>query len=190
MKLDMINFLSFGAKMSTFTYIPVFAQNLGISNIEIGLIAAASSLSLFFSSFLFGRASDRIGRKFFLLAGLSLSTVSLFMLIFAEDFYSLLILDVIVGFCLGIFPASLIAFVHESKRDLSKFSSFGALGWTFGVLTAGSIAIYFGVSGVFVFSALLLLLAFLTVTSINFPKHHAIDVPRFPVQVIRKNIFL
>lgn len=190
MKPELINFLSLGAKMSTLTYVAVFANDLGVSDIEIGLIVAASSLSLFFSSFLFGRASDKTGRRFFLFVGLSSSAVSLFMLTLAEGFYSLLILDMIAGFCMGIYPASLIAFVHESKRDLSRFSSFGALGWTFGVLTAGSIAIYFGVTGVFTFGALLLLFSFLTVTSINFPKHHTIDVPRFPFQVIRKNIFL
>jgi len=51
MKPELINFLSLGAKMSTLTYVAVFANDLGVSDIEIGLIVAASSLSLFFFFF-------------------------------------------------------------------------------------------------------------------------------------------
>lgn len=190
MKPNLIRFLSFAAIMSSLTYVPILAKDLGLSELEIGLTVASYSLALFFSSFIFGRASDRTGRKFFLFVGLSSSAISFFILTIAQNFSSLLILRVIAGFCLGVYPASLIAYVHESNRDLSRFSSFGSLGWTFGLLAAGIIVTYFAVDGVFIFGGLLFLFSFLTVLSMDFPKHFALDVPKFPSPVIRKNLFL
>ena len=125
MKSNLIRFFTFAAIMSSWTYMSIFARGLGISDPEIGFIVAAYSLALFSSSFIFGRASDRYGRKLFLIVGLVLSSFTFFLQIFACDFLGLLLTRFLIGFCVGIFPASLIAHVHENKKDLSKFSSFG-----------------------------------------------------------------
>jgi MFS family permease len=190
MKPNLIRLFSFAAIMSYLTYLPLRARDLGLSAVEIGLVVAFYSLALFFSSFIFGRASDRTGRKIYLLLGLSSSAASFFSLILAQNFSTLLILTVFVGFCLGIHPASLIAYVHERKSDLSKFSSFGSLGWTFGLLAASGIATYYTINAVFIFGGMLFLLSFLTVFSMDFPKHIALEVPRFPSLVIRTNLSL
>ncbi|MCW3981407.1 MAG: MFS transporter [Candidatus Bathyarchaeota archaeon] len=190
LKPNLIRLLSFASIMSYLTYLPILAKDLGLSEIEIGLVVASYSLTLFFSSFIFGRASDRTGRKSYLLVGLSSSAIAFFMLTLAQDFSTLLILAVFVGFCLGIYPASLIAYVHERKRDLSRFSSFGSLGWTFGLLAASLIVTYFSINSMFIFGGVLFLSSFLTVLSMDFPKHIALEVPRFPSLVIRKNLSL
>ncbi len=188
MKPDLIRFLTFAAMMATWTYISIFARDLGMSDAEIGFIVASYSLALFLSSFIFGRASDKYGRKLFLLAGLVLSAIAFFVQTSAQDFLTLLITRVLVGFCLGIYPSSLIAYVHEKKKDMSKFSSFGSLGWAIGSFIAGSVAVYFTITGVFIFSSLLFFLAFLTASRIRFGRHTSIDVPKFPTKIIKKNL--
>jgi len=188
MKPNLIRFFTFAAMMASWTYMSIFARGLGISDTEIGFIVAFYSLASFLSSFVFGRASDKHGRKLFLLVGLILSAIAFFLQVFAQDFLALLIIRVSVGFCLGIYPASLIAYVHENKKDLSKFSSFGSLGWAFGSFISGSIAVYFMISGTFIFSSLLFFLAFLTALKMRFERHYSIDVPRFPVKIIKKNL--
>jgi DHA1 family quinolone resistance protein-like MFS transporter len=176
--------------MASWTYIPIFAKDLGASDTEIGLIVAFYSLALFLSSFIFGRASDNYGRKFFLLVGLALSMISFFMQIFAYDLISLLLMRILAGFCIGIFPPSLIAYIHENRKDLSKFTSFGSLGWALGAIIAGGIAIYFTIIGVFIFSSFLFFLAFLVSLKMKFAKHDSINVPTFPVKIIKKNLSL
>jgi MFS family permease len=188
MKPDLIRFLTFAAMMASWTYISIFASDLGMSNTEIGFIVASYSLALFLSSFVFGRASDKYGRKLFLLVGLILSAIAFFLQISAQDFLTLLVTRVLVGFCLGIYPASLIAYAHEKKKDMSKFSSFGSLGWALGSFIAGSVAVYFTIKGVFIFSSLLFFLAFLTASRISFGGYVSIDVPKFPTKIIKKNL--
>ena len=190
MKPNLIRFLAFAAMMASWVYLPIFASDLGISDAEIGFIVAFYSVALFLSSFVFGRASDKYGRKLFLLVGLVLSAIVFFLQIFAQDFLTLLIIRVLVGFCLGIYPASLIAYVHENKKDLPKFSSFGSLGWAFGSFISGLIAVYFAVRAIFIFSSLLFFLAFLTALKMRFGRHDSIYVPKFPVKIIRKNLQL
>jgi len=188
MKPNLVRFLTFAAMMASWVYMPIFASDLGISDTEIGFMVAFYSLASFLSSFVFGRASDKYGRKLFLLVGLVLSAIAFFLQVFTQGFLTLLIIRVSLGFCLGIYPASLIAYVHENKKDLSKFSSFGSLGWAFGSFISGSIAVYFMVRSIFIFSSLLFFLAFLTSLKMRFGRHDSIDVPKFPVKIIKKNL--
>jgi len=187
-KPDLIRFFTFAAIMATWSYVSIFARSLEIPDTEIGFIIAFYSVALFLSSFVFGRASDKYGRKLFLLVGLVLSGVAFFLQIFVQDFLGLLMIRVLVGFCLGMYPSSLVAYVHEKKEDLSKFSSFGSLGWAFGSFVAGSLAVYFSVRSIFVFSSLLFLLAFLMASTMSFGGHSSIDIPKFPIKIMRKNL--
>jgi MFS family permease len=188
MKSNLIRFLTFAAIMSSWTFMSIFARGLGISDPEIAFIVATYSLALFLSSFIFGRASDRYGRKLFLIVGLVLSSFAFFLQIFARNFSDLLLTRVLAGFCVGIFPASLIAYVHENKKDLSKFSSFGSMGWTLGLLMAGLIAFYLSIESVFAFSSLLFIPAFLVASKMRFGEHHSVNVPVFPIKIIKKNL--
>ena len=71
MKPNLIRFLTFAAMMASWTYISIFARDLGMSDTEIGFIVASYSLALFLSSFVFGRASNEYGRKSFLLVAVA-----------------------------------------------------------------------------------------------------------------------
>lgn len=185
---SLIRFLTFAAMMSSWLYIPLFAQGLGIPDVEIGYVVTSYALAFFISSLLFGRASDKYGRKPFLFAGLLLSSLTFSLQIFALGFMELLAIRALVGFCEAIHQSSLIAHAYERQKDLSKFLSFGSFGWASGSLISGVLASSFSIKNVFVFSSLLSFIAFVTASRLRFPKHISIDVPALPARILRKNL--
>jgi len=188
MKPKLIRFLTFAAWTATWTYIPLFAKEFGITDSGIGIMVALYSLALFSSSFIFGRASDRYGRRIFLLIGLLAAAIAFFLQIFAFDYISLLLVRILVGFCIGISPSALVAYVYERKQLIGRFASFGSLGQGIGALIAGIIASYFMIQGVFLFSSLFLLLSFFIALTLKPIKHKPLHVPRFPIKIIKKNL--
>lgn len=163
-------------------------EELGIGDTEIAIVAAIFAATMFISSYYFGRASDFYGRRIFLYIGLIACSITFFLQIFIWDFWSYLIFRVLTGICMGIFPAALIAYVHESKRKLGSFSSFGALGWLMGMIVSGVIAYYLFLRSVFIFSSLLFIIAFIIALKLPSIKHIPIEVPLFPKHIIKKNL--
>ena len=187
MKSSLIRFFTFATAMVSFAYLPIFARDLGISDVNIGIIVAFYSSALFFSSYIFGRTSDKYGRKLFILVGLIAAIISFFLQIFANDFTTLLLVRTLVGFCIGIYPSALVAYVYERKENLNRFASFGSLGWFFGLLISGIVAMYFTINGVFILSSLFSLISFLVALFLESKKHKPISVPFFPIKIIKKN---
>jgi MFS family permease len=194
MKSSVIQMLSSLALSASLLFIPNLAKDLGANDTEIGVIAAVYYVSVFLSSFLFGRASDVYNRKFLLRLGLGISVFTFFLQILTDPllfaFANPLLLAVaraLVGFSLGMFPAALTAHVYESGNLLGRFSSFGALGWAVGTFVAGLISLYWGI---FLLSSVCFLLAFLIsfkMTEVNSPR---LEVPFFPKKLLKKNWFV
>lgn len=193
MRQNVIQLLSNVAFFASYIFIPILAEELGASKSQIGIIVAVYGVAVFSSSYLFGRASDLYGRKFFLHLGLGVSSLTFFLQVLTDpsfvapfwaDPWLLAFARGLAGFSLGIFPPALIAYVYESGDLLGRFSSFGALGWAIGNFAAGLIAMYWGA---FILSSACLLLAFLvsfTMPTISTPR---LSVPFFPKSVIKKN---
>ncbi len=57
-------------------FLPIYAEQLGASNLEIGLVQSAFSITGIFTLLFVGRLSDRYGRKMFLLGGLAILGLS------------------------------------------------------------------------------------------------------------------
>jgi len=193
-KPSAIQMLSSLALSASLLFIPNLARDLGANDTEIGIIAAVYYISVFLSSFLFGRASDVYNRKFLLRLGLGISVITFFFQILTDPslfaFANPLLLTVargLVGFSLGMFPAALTAHVYESGHLLGRFSSFGALGWAVGTFIAGLISMYWGI---FLLSSGCFLLAFLIsfkMIEVNSPR---LEVPFFPKKLLKKNWFV
>jgi DHA1 family multidrug resistance protein-like MFS transporter len=66
-------------------FLPIYANTLGASSLEVGLIQAAFSITGIGTLLFVGRLSDRFGRKFFLSGGLSILAISSVGLMFASD---------------------------------------------------------------------------------------------------------
>jgi len=71
---------------------------------------------------------------------------------------------------------------------MGRFASFGALGWVIGSLSAGLIALYFAVKGVFILCSLFCLVGFLIALVLTERKHKPLHIPLFPVSIIKKNM--
>ena len=140
MKAHGIQFLSGASILATWIFVPKFAQDHGASDFQIGIIFIGYGIAIFISSITFGRMSDILGRRPFLLAGLLASALCFALQGLATDLYTLFVFRALAGFSAGVFPASLVAYVHEAKRKMGRFSSAGALGWGLGVLGAGIVA--------------------------------------------------
>jgi MFS family permease len=188
MKASTIQMLSSGALSASSLLIPNLARDqFGSGTAEIGLIVASYSAALFVSSYVFGRYSDVYGRKFVLKAGLLLSVSAALLQVFADSAVSLLVVRVFVGLCAGMYPSALLAHVYETDKKIGKFTSLGALGFGMGVLVAGFIAIWFNIDGIFLFSSLLMAIAFLVALRLPMKGETRLKVPLFPKQILKRN---
>jgi len=193
MKPNVITMLSHTALSASFLFIPNLAEGLGASKAQIGIIGATYGFAVFASSFVFGRASDVYGRRFFIHLGLGVSTLTFFLQVltdpsFVAPFWAnpglLALARGLAGFSVGMFPAALTSYVYESKAPLGRFTSFSSLGWAIGNFAAGLIAMYWGA---FVLSSACLLMALLV--SFTMPRSTGpnLRVPFFPWKLLKKN---
>ncbi|MFQ6107628.1 MAG: MFS transporter [Thermoplasmata archaeon] len=184
MKPQAIQFLSNMALFAALIFIPVYAEELGATDFEIGLIVGSFSLAVFASSYIFGRAADVRGRRRILQLGLGLSGIAALTQIVTPDWRFLLLSRVFVGFCAGIFPSALLAYAYDTGRPLGKFTSFGSLGWGIGSVLAGIIGVF---SLMFAFSSIIFFVCFVIALVLPSVKEVKISVPFFPIPIVRKN---
>jgi len=185
-----INFLTNAAVSASGIFIPLYASQLGSTAAQIGFIVAAFNGFSLFSSFLFGRAADVRGIRRILRAGLLLSgTVSLTQPL-AFDPWSLAASRALLGFCVGMYPAALLAYAKTADRLMGKFSSWGSLGWAFGNALAGVTAATFPGAywQVFALSSGAWFLAFFLTTGAPEEAPRGMRVPFFPKAVLRRNV--
>lgn len=202
---NIIQFLTFAAVMASMIFIPVLAsEELGASKFEVGMIFAGYGLAIFFSSYIFGRASDMHGRRIFIKLGLLAAAVFYFLQIFADSVLLLIILRILAGFGSGIFPAALTAYVYESKGRLGKFSAYGSLGWAFGSLITVVIALetfkavfeldFYNLINfynlIFISSSVMFFIAFLFSLRLRDTKITKLKIPFFPAELIKENFSL
>lgn len=90
----LISMLGFGIVVPL---LPIYADQLGASALEIGLINAGFSISLLAFLPFMGRLSDRIGRKVLLCSGLALLTIASICFIWAQTPLQLILVRLLQG---------------------------------------------------------------------------------------------
>ncbi len=158
LRLALMSFLFNLAMETSNAFVPLYAQSLGASNLEVGFIATAWGITYFLSSLVFGRQSDIHGRLVFMRYGLGLSVVAYLSQIFATNSITLLAARGFVGLSLGITTAATMAYTYENQKQIGRFTSYGSLGWLFGALVAAALRNY---GALFLVSAISSVLAFL-----------------------------
>jgi len=179
-----IQLLSYASLIMGLIVVPLFASDLGASYFEVGVIVAAYGFTIFFSSYIFGRASDIHGRRIILILGLVASSIAFFLQIFADSVTSLVLMRALVGFCAGIYPPALIAYVYEQKEGLGTFSAYGSLGWAIGSFLTGVVASY---NGVFLIGSLFFFAAFLVSLRMPEGEFKSVKIPLFPTELLMEN---
>lgn len=183
MRANILNFLTQTAIFSSLLFIPIFAKELGAKDFEVGLIGTFYGLATFASFYIFGRLSDIYGRKKFLIFGFLASIISFPLQAIPQTPFQLLLVRVLVGFCIGVFPAALVAYIYDTNKKIGKFTAFGSLGWAVGNLLAGILAIYWKI---FFLGSFLFFLALLLVLKMEIPKI-SLSVPLFPLKIIKNS---
>lgn len=184
MDSSIIQLLNYASLMMGLVVIPLLASELGATYLEIGLIVAAYGFTIFLSSYIFGRASDIHGRRVILVLGLLAASLAFFLQIFADSVFSLMMFRALLGFCAGIYPPALIAYVYEQKKSLGTFSAYGSLGWAIGSFLTGIVASY---NGVFLIGSLFFFVAF--IISLRMPEgdFKRVEIPLFPTKLLKEN---
>jgi DHA1 family multidrug resistance protein-like MFS transporter len=90
----LISMLGFGIVVPL---LPIYADQLGATALEIGFINAGFSLSLMVSLPFMGRLSDRFGRKVFLCSGLAILTIASLGFIWAQNPLQLILVRIFQG---------------------------------------------------------------------------------------------
>ena len=145
--------------------LPIYANTLGASNTEIGLISAGFSISNVIFLPVMGRLSDRFGRKLFLCTGLSLMTIISFLFLWAADAMDLILLRLLHGFSTSMhFPvaqAYLGDMTPEGQEGkwMGYFNSVLFAGLGAGPLFGGSLHDLLGMDAVFIVTGLLVMMS-------------------------------
>jgi MFS family permease len=185
MKVGWIQILSSAGLSGSALLIPnMLRGDFGANTIEIGLITAFFNAAVFSSSWIFGRATDVYGIRRILQMGLLITSIALFLQVFAHDTFMVGLSRVFVGMACGIYPSALLCHVYENDKKVGKFSAYGSLGFGFGTFFAGAIGIYYGI---FIASAGMLLLAFAISLYLPYHAERCRKVPLFPTKIIKRN---
>jgi MFS family permease len=179
-----INILSNCAVETSNIFIGLYAQELGASNFQIGLMGASMGVAYLMSSLLFGRLSDIHGRMKYIRAGLALTALSFVTQIFASSPLTLLAARSLIGFCLGINAAVLVAYTFENQNQIGNFISYGALGWLLGAVTAGIVKNY---EILFIISTAVAVIAFLASFFLKESAESHIQVAMFPMGLMKSD---
>jgi MFS family permease len=186
-KAESVQMLSSAALFSSVFFMPlVLKEELGVSAAEIGLIVAAYAASMLLSSWLFGRLADVRGRRMVMQMGLFACIGVSAIQYLTRTPESLTAARVLMGFAAGTFPSALMAYAYESTGKAGKFASYGAMGWIVGSFLAGVFAAYSPYAP-FLLSTILFGAAFAVSLALPFPKDVHLNVPMFPVDVIKRN---
>ena len=193
-RLAAISFLFSLSVQSSSIFQSLYADDLGASRFQVGLIGSSYGIAYFVSSFIFGRQSDRRGRLVFVRLGLALGAAAYVLQMAAIDPVTLLVIRAGVGFCLGISSAAIMAYVYEAEGQVGRFAAYGSLGWLFGCVAAAVAAAVTGATessatyyALFAVSGAASALAFLLSFSLKEEKGRRVSVPFFPLSLIRDN---
>ncbi|HII03137.1 TPA: MFS transporter [Methanosarcinaceae archaeon] len=184
-RINNIQFLANMANVLSLLFIPMFAESLGATYLEIGFIVGIFSASTLLSSFIFGRVADLHHLRSVLLFGFGIAVATFFLQIFARDPASLMLARAFAGFSVGIYPGALIAYVHYRKQSLGRFISLGSLGWMVGFFAAGLIGE--NMNRLFLLSSFFYLICFLLAFRLRDIEKPQVNLSYFSLDTLLKN---
>ena len=183
-RLALVGFLSYFSMEISLIFMPLYADEVGASPFEVGLIISAYGMAVFVSAFLFGRLSDLHGRLVFIRLGLALAVGAYLLHLIASGPVVLMLVRAFVGFAFGISLGAAMAYVYETGFRVGSYAGFSAGGALLGSLAAGRIADY---DALFIASAAAAGLALLAALTLREEPRQPVHVPALPVGIIWAN---
>jgi MFS family permease len=179
----LISFLCGLSVQTSGIFLPIFAGDIGASKLQIGVIGGLYGAAYLVSSLFFGRQSDLRGRLLFIRLGLGLAALGYAAQELAGTPLALILIRTLLGFCVAISDAALMAYNFEVVGKTGRFASLSALGW----LSGGTIAIFYhNYHGLFLLSSIACAAAFLVSWSLAREENHHPQRPAL-IQMIHRN---
>ena len=135
--------------------LPLYAQSMGATGVWLGIIMAAYSTTSIASTPVFGRLSDRIGRKRFLCTGLLCYSVISLGYIWAGDVSSLILVRLLQGAAGGMTIPIALAYIGDAspRGEEGKWMGYAHAaffsGFGIGPLMGGMLTEHFGMTVTF-----------------------------------------
>jgi len=167
-------------------FLPLLAQEMGASELLVGVIGGAYGVAFLLSSLAFSRQADVRGRLPFVRAGLGLGTLAFAAQTLVADPLSLMAARALVGLCLGISSAALLAYNYQIGASTGRFASLGSLGWFLAAVVAFFVHSY---DGLFLLSSACCAAA-LCITLLLKESTSRYAVTATTLQVVRRNFRL
>jgi len=169
--------------------LPLYARDLGATGLQLGMIFSGFAMARFVLTPFIGRASDRVGRKFFLAAGLALFSGFSLLYIWASTAGELILIRSLHGASAGLVIPIAQAYIGDISPPGKESSFMGtftvSLFTAFGIgpLVGGPLADRFGMTVPFVVMGTLSGVAFLLVLLLlpEMGRHHERWAKRAPV---------
>jgi MFS family permease len=142
---------------------PLFFRSLSID--KIGVVVGAYGLSWGFLQLLAGPISDRVGRKWLIVAGMWISGTGILLTAFSSGFYFWLCTSMLTGAGIGLLYPTLIAAVGDFSHPTWRASALGVyrmwrdLGYALGAFIIGLLMDTFNVISSFYLTAILMIVS-------------------------------
>ena len=151
--------------------LPIYANTLGATGLELGIIFAGFSIARAISMPIIGRGSDRYGRKVFICIGLFIYTLMSVVYAISRTEYHLGIVRFLQGFAAGMIIPIATAYIGDIAPGGSEGKYIGYfylslfLGFGIGPLIGGFVSDYFGMKNSFYTMGGFNLIAFILASS-------------------------
>ncbi|MUK88452.1 MFS transporter [Ornithinibacillus sp. L9] len=113
--------------------LPFYAEEMGASPFELGLLMATYSLMQLVFAPMWGRISDRIGRKPVMLIGIAGLSLSFFLLAFSSQLWMLFAARIIGGFLSSANMPTVMAYVADITSEEDRGKGMGIIGASVGL---------------------------------------------------------
>ena len=108
--------------------LPFYAEELGASPTELGLLMAVYSLMQFFFAPMWGRISDRYGRKPVILIGIFGLSVSFFLMALSTTVWMLFVARIVGGVLSAANMPTVMAYVADITSEEDRGKGMGIIG--------------------------------------------------------------
>ncbi|MCB9366067.1 MAG: MFS transporter [Calditrichaeota bacterium] len=125
-----IDLLGFGLIIPA---LPFYAESFGASFLVIGILSASYSAMHFLFSPLWGRLSDRVGRRPVLLIGLAGSAAAFLMFGLAKSLFMLFAARILAGILSSATLPTAQAYIADSTSEADRAKGMGLIGAAFGL---------------------------------------------------------
>ncbi|MBR7553083.1 MFS transporter [Allobacillus sp. GCM10007491] len=108
--------------------LPYYAEELGATATELGLLMAVYSFMQFIFAPMWGRISDRIGRKPVIMIGIFGLSLSFFLLAFSSHLWMLFVARIVGGFLSAANMPTVMAYVADVTSEEDRGKGMGIIG--------------------------------------------------------------